>query len=334
MAPDCALMDEIQLTPFQTNAWQSAWTATWGKLASAEPSSYLFPDLGTYITRQKIKNLINVTSGFPLGSPSKNHASIRKEFARYQKPTITKFLTTDCSQFVFTDVILNSLTYQHILDESEKLGHLVVEHDDSVSYSVDTQNGDFDTYLNGLSGSTRHRLYKGRLKLEKKGVLTVENLWPDFDAFIETLNAFHMARWQKSSYSKVNLAMIKTLLPLLEADGHRVELSALKLDRAVISQTLDVFIEGRKFNLQSGFDSRLGGGISPGMIHFGFNIEKSFQEPVTRAYDFMAGTGKHTDYKKHIANQQCTMKSLIVVKDPWLKVFYRMNRLYNKVIVK
>lgn len=323
MAPDNALKEETQLTLFQTEAWHSAWMEAWGQLIESERFSQILPAQGAYVTRQRIKNFMQVNTSFPLGSPSKKHPSIRREFCRYDRQTIRDFLNINTSQFVFSDIVVKSPTYYQILEQAREFGYLVVEQDDCNSFSVNTSTGTFETYISSLSSSTKDRLYKGRQKLENKGVLILENLWPDIDLFVSILNGFHTERWRKPCYTRNNLVMIRKLLNFLEREGHAIDLSALKFDGKIVSLTLDVLIKGRKYNLQSGFDGNLGMGVSPGMIHFGLNIEEGFKEKSIKAYDFMAGTGKHTDYKKKIANQSCKLTTFVVVKKRWLAGFYR-----------
>src|SRR5690606_40849246 len=64
----------------------------------------------------------------------------------------------------------------------------------------------------------------------------------------------------------------------------------------------DISYQGRKYNLQTGYQENFHKSISLGTLHFGYQIEAAFRDPDVAFYDFMAGKGKNSDYKKSLAN--------------------------------
>ncbi len=65
--------------------------------------------------------------------------------------------------------------------------------------------------------------------------------------------------------------------------------------------------------LQSGFNAAAARGVSPGYLHFGYAIEAACQENADR-FDFLAGPGRHRDYKRDFAAEPVTVVTYHLVR--------------------
>src|SRR6478609_8297862 len=78
----------------------------------------------------------------------------------------------------------------------------------------------------------------------------------------------------------------------------------------VVSVLFDVVLHGCRYNFQSGYAEQKFSKVALGAIHMGYAIESAVQSGLI--YDFMAGEGKHTNYKARIATHSEAMKSITI----------------------
>lgn len=326
LAEDKPLIEEHQPTLFQTAAWEKAWLATWGQHLARDSGVHFNHQSNSYYSRQHLKGCLPIKTATTLGCPERGTPSIRREYYRASRHQIEAQLKDVADQRKFNDVILGSPTYHTIKATAHEQGLMVLEQDPGTAYSVNTGSGDYQAYLNQLSSNTRLKLHNRRKRLSQAGIVTQTDLWPDVNTFIEHLNHFHQQRWGKPCYQGLNLAFIQQFLPLLSDEGYSIGLNCMAVDGKAVSLLLDIEVNQRIYNLQSGFAEQYRAGLSLGTLHFGYRIEQAFKQPHLRAYDFMAGDGKHSNYKAALATQHCQLVTLTVVRPRWLQLLYCLWR--------
>lgn len=318
---------------FRTSAWLSAWLSAWGThprltYLGNENNPSLTESLCSF-TDYKFR-VLPLRTIIPVGVATCVAPSIRGEYFCFEDPQqllslLTESLNHPWDQFYIPDLMVDS-------DEFEMINHFCTQHnflllirDRSASYGVDLRNNNFSNYLKNLGSNTRLKLFNRRTKLTELGKLTVTNLWPDTEKFIALIDQFHWTRWNKPCFSTRNATLIVSALKNLTEAGHKVDLSVMSLDDKPLSAMLDINVNGRIYNVQCGYIENFMHGISLGTLHFGFQIEAAFNTPGVDYYDFMAGKGKHTNYKEAIANAQLDFVSVFIVKPALLKLAYRVN---------
>lgn len=326
MTSDILLSADDQDTLFQIKAWRDSWEAVWGSsFPTRKGQSTHF-----YRSNIKLKQFLPVISDYPRGTHSPECGSVRSE---YYKPPCGKgdyeaYLKDAYSnashQIVFPDVIAGSNFYSTVSALARSEGWFFLERNPSVAYSVNTTTGDYQSYLQNLGSNTRLKLHNRRKRLFESGAVEFVK-GTDPEKFLESLNVFHEKRWQKRCFDAETLDFIRIYLDKLLAEGHAYELNEMHLEGEIISVLLDIKVNGRIYNLQSGYEESLIKGVSLGTLHLGFQIEAAFQDPSVNAYDFMAGFGKNTNYKAKLSNQEINLVDITIVKPWWLKTLYRLN---------
>lgn len=320
-------------TLFQTQAWQDAWQSTWG--AELDANKQLSRDAAGHYYRwcDHLKGVLPVNTIVPHGCSSSALRSVRSEYWRPAENVgqqLNDLLSSNTHQVLLPDVVLNAPVYHEVLERVRPFKQHVIVRNRSIAYSVNTAQSSFADYLKTLGSNTRLKFYNRRKRLGEKGIITLTNLWPDVDKFLSLINEFHSKRWGKPCFKGLNQEFIKALLPALEAEGHQIVLSALMVDDRPVSLLLDIQVDARIYNLQSGYLEDFQKGVSLGTLHFGYRIEEAFNDSTVDAYDFMAGEGKNTNYKEKLANQNCELGDLLVVKPYWLLWLYRLNEFKNR----
>ncbi len=319
---------------FGSAPWISAWRAAWGDTKCLAP----LPATGIYRARSTIKKFLPITLAAPLGVSTSAIPSLRSEYLFFaQQPdnsaqAITEFLRDAQSQrwdqLWLPDIPKNSNELPLLKVAVQPLGWELVEQNNSTAYSVNTRSGDFAEYLQHLGKNSRLQLFNRRKNFEKLGTISLINCWPNFNYFLDVINEFHQQRWQKPLYTGRNKQFIEALLPALVDAGHSVDLSLLCLNEKPVAAVLDLHINGRVYNLQSGFSENIDSKISLGTLHFGYKIEAAFNNPQLHAYDFMAGIGRAADYKKQFATDSMQLVTVTLIRSPWLKL---LSRCYKTV---
>jgi hypothetical protein len=318
---------------FRTAAWLSAWLEAWGTDSRLEclvdvNQHPLHLGLCRFVDYKY--RIIPLRTLIPVGVATSALPTIRGEYFCFEEPQqfvalLTNSLHHRWDQFYIADIMRESEEFQIITRFCAEKNFSLLIRDDAVSYGVDLREGTFESYLKSLGSNTRLKLFNRRAKLSEKGLLKVTNIWPDAEKFITLIDEFHLARWEKRCFSPRNTTFIMAALKNLTEAGHTVDLSVMSLDDKPLSVMLDLKANGRIYNLQCGYIENFMPGVSLGTLHFGYQIEAAFNTPGVDYYDFMAGNGKHSNYKKAIANAQLDFVSVFVVKSPLLKLAYFAN---------
>jgi len=190
----------------------------------------------------------------------------------------------------------------------------------STSYAADLSSG-FDAWLGWLGQSSRRSVWNLRRRLEELGKVQVERVEPSGvqPAFAE-LNRLHACRWGRPAFAGPRL-QYHLEFAQRAAERGELALSLLRVDGAVISVLYDVRRGTRQYNLKMAFDPAVERRFSLGLIHFGFALEAAAQAGVAQ-YDFLAGHGQHSDFKKHLGQLKRELATVQVVRGPLLRRLY------------
>lgn len=194
--------------------------------------------------------------------------------------------------------------------------------DAMTSYQANLSSG-FAAYLVSLSSNARRSLFNLRKKLESKG--TVQYLDVPAEGCrdcLDQLNELHRLRWNEPAMQGETLQLHRGLIERWAGRG-RIRMSQLLLDGRVISVLYDIRVDTIQYNIQMGFDPRVDRSLSIGLLHLGYSMERAAAEGVT-TYDFLAGTGRSTDYKRRIASWHCRVATVQFLCDPVLAATYRL----------
>jgi len=331
-----------RMTLFQTTAWQQAWQNSWPPRLIQVPQFKPIPAAGAYQIRHPLKGLIPVSSLVPFGCHAPLVGSMRSEYWHHvapigkQAPSVEGWLERALPfikhQLLLPDVVLDSEAFQAIERFATAHKLTLLQRNESIAYAVDSQHQSFANYLSVLGANTRLKLFNRRKRLAELGEIRLVNMWPDSTAFIEQIDVFHQMRWGRPCFSSSNRNFVEQLMTQLVADGHKVDLSGLMVDEEIVSVLLDLTVDQRTYNLQGGFLEDRFKGISLGTLHFGYQIEKAFLDTGVQVYDFMAGTGKHSNYKVKLGTMSTKLVDLALVKSHWLAVIYRLNEQKNRLL--
>lgn len=333
---------------FRSTAWLSAWKESWGdhhKIAILPGPANCQDIVNLYASfcRAHVykKGLLRLTTAFPLGVSTAVVPSIRSEYFFFPtddnplEQRITEYfdraLSHKWDQFYFPDILISSPEYPLLLKLAKAKNLFPVFEAKENTYGIVVKGGNFSQYLAGLGKNTRLKLFNRRKNLLGLGETTVENIWPDRQRFFNLLDEFHQKRWGKACYRGRNKYFIDSLLNNLDAQGGEIDLSILSVAGKPLSALLDVRVNGRQYNLQSGYIENFDKHISLGTLHFGYQIEAAFNNASIEFYDFMAGKGKHADYKKHMATHSDQFVSLHLIRSPWLKAIHKLYDRFKRI---
>jgi CelD/BcsL family acetyltransferase involved in cellulose biosynthesis len=199
----------------------------------------------------------------------------------------------------------------------------VRELDRLVSYQADLSCG-FAGYLRGLGQSTRRSVWNLRHRLATQGKVSFELLAAEeIDGGFSDLNRLHQLRWQQPAFAGTALEFHARLAHRLASRGELV-LSRLRVGGQVVSVLYDIRKGVRQYNISMGFDPSFGVSVSLGLIHLGYSMEVAAERQVS-TYDFLAGSGQHTDYKSHLSQARCNLSCVQVVRGRILPALYRWH---------
>lgn len=319
---------------FRLPLWLNAWKQAWGQVAGV---IYLGdedcpPYRQFYQFTEKKLHILPLTTLVPIGLNSAAIHSIRGEYFCCENGHQFEKLLAEAKgcqwdQFYLSDVILNSREHKALQEFCEEHNYNLLIRDYELSYGVDLSQTNFDSYLKGLGKNTRLKFYNRRTKLQSQGKLIVKNIWPDIDGFIQIINGFHQKRWGKLCFSPNNEQLMRLATQQMSLAGHGVDLSVMYFNDQPVSTMLDLEVNGRVYNIQSGYLEDFMSGVSLGTLHFGFQIEAAFNNPQVNYYDFMAGRGKNANYKASMANARLPFISLLIIRNPIIRWLYKINDL-------
>jgi CelD/BcsL family acetyltransferase involved in cellulose biosynthesis len=161
-----------------------------------------------------------------------------------------------------------------------------------------------------------------RRRLGAPGDFAVEPVPADaLPMAFETLNRLHALRWGYPAFAGDRLRFHLDFAQTLAVSGELV-MSSLRMGTRVVSMLYDVRRGARQYNLKMGFDPAAERGFSLGLIHFGYALEAAAGAGVA-TYDFLAGSGRRTDFKAHLAQLHEPLATVQLVRGPLLRSLYR-----------
>lgn len=228
-------------------------------------------------------------------------------------------------EFVMANLRMDSATYHALAQDRALPGCYLREAEQYPSYYLQTA-GEFADYLAGLGKHTRLRLYNRRKQFDALGETHYHLVTDRLEEMFELLNRLHRQRWGYAAFENERLEFNARVAGLLaHRDG--VYFSLLTLNNRPVSIQYNYNINGHIYNIQGGFDAALASKVAPGYLHFGYELERAFDSGTT-IYDFLAGEGKSTDYKKHLTRTTLDIVDLQIIRDWKLKLLYR---LYDRI---
>ena len=230
-------------------------------------------------------------------------------------------------EFVIPFLNLNSETYQLLFNENLLPGCYLRHAEKYNSYYLNIQ-GEFKSYTKNLGKNTRLKFINRRKLFDELGNTSFERMLSDnIDEKFTLLNSLHYMRWNKPIFEDKRLEFNKTVAGLL-AERNCLNFSIISLNNKPVSIQYNFIIDNHCYNIQAGFDESFHKKISLGYLHFGYEIEASFNQQET-TYDFLAGEGKNTQYKERFTNTYLNMTDLQIIRSPALKTLYRIYDLLN-----
>ena len=226
-----------------------------------------------------------------------------------------------------------AVTRQALEDMAASKGYSVRMHEPGETYSIEVAGSTFPDYLKALSSKTRLRLFNQRKKLEKKGDVVFRTIEPgEAGSLVERLNRFHQKRWGKNLFEGKRLEFNTGMIQAAAKRGW-LDSSVLEVNGETVSILYDYRVGTTKYGFQLGFDQDFDKKISISQLHFGYAIEKAFDDNLVR-FDFLRGMGKsRKSYKGSMAQPYRGTETLQIIRSPLLKLLYwiydRKNALQN-----
>lgn len=303
---------------FRTRAWVQAWIDTWG----ADPRIKLI-DLGgrndpleqVYLCRQYLKKAIPVDLLVLAGVGCASLSTPRAEYidlfpllrlAGDAQSLANLLAPLKWQRFIIPDVRQTSQTPSLLQELSAHMNCLVQVENNEQAYYVSPQS--WDGYLARLGSNTRLAYVNRRKNLLTLGKVDQET-WSlgQADQFFLLLNQFHQARWNQPCFSAQSQAFLKNFGARLTDENGQLQFQVMRVNGEIVAVLLDIDWDGIRHNLQSGFFEQRFPKIALGALHMGYDIEEALRAGL--GYDFMAGRGKHSDYKTRIATHTQTLTS-------------------------
>lgn len=224
-------------------------------------------------------------------------------------------------EFIIPFLDTQSETYQLLLNENLLAGCYLRSAEKYNSYYLKLQ-GEFQDYTKGLGKNTRLKFINRRKIFDGLGDISFDRMLAgDIDGKFNLLNSLHGLRWNKPVFEGKRLEF-NTLVARLLAERDCLNFSVLSLNNQPVSIQYNFIVDKHNYNIQAGFDESFHKKISLGYLHFGYEIEASFNQQYTM-YDFLAGEGKNIQYKERLTNDYLQMIDLQVVRKPALKILYK-----------
>jgi CelD/BcsL family acetyltransferase involved in cellulose biosynthesis len=197
----------------------------------------------------------------------------------------------------------------------------VRELDRSVTYQADLSQG-FAAYLKELRQSTRRSLWNLRRRLGSEAAVRLEAVGPEqIDSTFADLNRLHLLRWNKPAFLGKRLEFHRQLAHRL-IETADLKMSRLWVNGKVVSVLYDICKKARQYNIKMAFDPNFSTQVSLGLIHLGYAMEQAAAEGVA-LYDFLAGPGRSSDFKRLLSQQRYELSCVQVVRGPVLPTLYR-----------
>ncbi|RCU45159.1 GNAT family N-acetyltransferase [Corallincola holothuriorum] len=191
-------------------------------------------------------------------------------------------------------------------------------------------SGTFRNYLQQLGRNTRLKLYNRRNRLEENSITEHIRVKPEqYPQFFEKLNELHATRWKKGCYTGLSEQFHLKLLSFLPDSN--VHCMLMKHDGQMISALYDLECRGKRYNLQAGYFENYHSKVSLGTLHLGYGIEEAWNTSSCVSYDLLAGSGKHSFYKKHLSKKLTQFATVRITR---LKKRFALYKFFERLPAK
>jgi hypothetical protein len=297
---------------FSSWIWQKSWWDIWQQRLNLElfllgvyEENTLIGIVPCYTYNVKRLKVFNVKRCEFLGNYSHNDDSIRSEYlnfilprGRYEEilPLVMKFIHShNIDELVLTDIDANSNTSKYI-----QLNNVEFDKIEEEGVRINTCDL-FSSYLSTLGKNTRLKLFNRRKHIKNPEIVTIKEPHNITD-FFKTLNEMHLSRWGKVCFSPHSENFhTKISEHYLKKDS--LELLVLLEGNVPLAVCYDIKVENTQYNIQLGFSNLSSNKLSLGTLMLGYAIEKAHETPSIEYYDFLAGSGKNTFYKRKFRGQ-------------------------------
>lgn len=213
-----------------------------------------------------------------------------------------------------------SATWTAFLGAARERGWYARSHDRLYAHRLDLAAG-FEAFLASLSQRSRLRIYNARRRLAKVGqVRFVVAGEEDLERAFAALDELHESRWGKPALHGLRGELYRDLARLQLAQA-KLALSFLLLDGKPVAAALNFREDGCEYGIQSGFRDDVEKRVSPGYLHIGYMIERACRDGL-RHFDFLAGEGKESNYKRHFKAEESPIGSIQIVRSRLLTLVY------------
>jgi CelD/BcsL family acetyltransferase involved in cellulose biosynthesis len=199
----------------------------------------------------------------------------------------------------------------------------VREVDELAGYNVNLP-ASFAEYTRRLKSGVRRKLLHQRGKLGEIGVVQVAA--HEVGGTLGLLRELGAQRWGDKGE---RLHRFNMDFAAWQAEAGGLRLTKLTSAGRTLSIMYDVRIGNTEYYLQSAFDPAASHGLSLGYQHIGYVLERACQEGIVR-FDFLAGKGRHRDYKRDLAQECSTLVCCHVIRSGWLRALYRAHGLLGR----
>ncbi|HHJ34571.1 MAG TPA: GNAT family N-acetyltransferase [Gammaproteobacteria bacterium] len=334
-------------TLFNTWEWQYAWWHTWAKELDGE--------LYLILVRNKSGELVglaplyrykySVTKGLfkynkiqLIGSSATMRETVRSEYLDFiydsNSPEIVGLLLSHIfadggwSKALFPDIRTNSILFAHLTNKALMKDLYVRATLKDVGVAVDT-SGSFELYKKKLGKNIRLSCFNRRKRLEKSGeVSVVSERGSSKENSVNILNEFHLKRWGRPCFDEQAILFLKNLVSI-ETPVIIVKFSEILLDGKNVSIIYNIDYKGVRYNIQLGFAELEDKKVSMGNIQLGYAIEEAFDTQGINYFDFLAGYGKNSFYKKRFNGESYRLYTLEVIRSPILRFIYKVYDIYR-----
>ena len=316
--------------------WQSTWWTTFARLCGAElcmlvasDDSHILGIAPLYLSRGR-KGLLNGSRLQMLGNCWRRDLDvltehvdwiIRKECADEVCAAFARKIHADVDWHE-TVVYMSSETsaYSSTIAAQALAEHHYVRDDGLIdTYCVDT-NGTYAEFLGSLSGNLRNKLHNRRSRLREFGEVSVARVNSNEVAdTTDSLFELYEKRWSRTVGAGARV-FLEAMVRYWDERG-TLRLSRMCVGDKVVSVILGVVVGDTEYNLQSAFDASIGKGVSPGLLHLGYELERAFDSQTLR-YDLLAGGGKTTEFKSRVAPATDRFRTCQVIRGPLRKALY------------
>ena len=339
----CQLIEQSDADPlFSGWCWQYQWWHNSSAILDAELRILIAVNAKNevvgiaplYVHAVRIKGILPIRRVELIGNVFRGNSLTRSEYLGFilRQDSVTAAWKAiigylleldDWHELVLTDVALESVSYMMSRTFVETPQLFRRESDEDVGYSVDL-SVDFEAFLSSVGPNGRRHIYNKRAKLHERGEVSLVDVDVNgLDEFFVQLNRLNALRWEKPSFNARQMEFHRLLVSGPTQQQHFIAASLLCLNGEPISALYDIDSGRRRYNIQSGFDPNFIGGISLGLLHFGYAIENAIRSGMC-SYELLLGGGMRERYKDIFRGKRISVTTVQKVRPAWLKLIYKL----------